>query len=190
MRAVRLVVAGVLIACVVGAVPPHALAAPSEVLEPQPEPVRPPWRFQLADVRVMLETQSLGRECPRHLVTMTGDGSGSSGCTGSTTAPVLFSVTEDEVLDFLTRAYNARFFDMPLRYGGDLRLVVHDGGMVGVQGVAHTDGTVRALTVKIGDYTKRVEAVEPCPEDLRELMDFARGFADRIAEQLYGRPSN
>ena len=115
---------------------------------------------------------------------MTGDGSGSWGCTGSTTAPLLFSVTEDEVLDFLTRAYNARFFDMPPRYGGDYRLVVHDDGLVGVLGTAHTDGTARALTVQMGEYTKRVEAVEPCPEELLELMGFMRGFADRAAEAL------
>jgi len=190
MRAVRFAVAGVLIAFVVGAVTPRALGGSSEALDPQWEPVRPPWRFRLADVCVELETHSLDQECWRHLVTMTGDGSGSWGCTGSTVAPLLFTVTEDEVLDFLTRAYNARFFDMPSRYGGDYRLVVHDDGSVGVLGTAHADGKFRTLSVKIGDYTKRVEAVDPYPEDLRELMDFMRGFADRAAEQLDGRPSN
>ena len=190
MSAIRLAFVGVLIACAAGATPVRAVPESSEVPDPPSVVDHPPSEFQLSEVRVELETLSIGTECPRHLIAMTGDGLGSWGCIDSTVPPLSFAVTEEEVLDFLTTAYNARFFDMPWLYGGGITLVLHDDGSVRVVGTAQTDGTVRVLTVRIGDYTKRVQAVDPYPGDLRELMDIMRGFADRVAGQLNDRPSN
>ena len=190
MRACGFGIVGVLIACVAVGIPSHAPADPPGVYKPPAEPGQPPWEYRLADVRVELETHSLSVQCPLHIKTITGDGLGSWGCEGSSEDHLHFTVTEDEVLDFLNRAYNAYFFDMHSRYAGTLRVVVRDDGLASVIGTGNLGGKWYALTVTIGDYTKRVEAVDGYPEGLEELIAFFGKFADRAAEQLGGRPSN
>ena len=190
MRTLALGTVGVLIALAAVGIPSHAPAELSGVQPPAKEPGQPPGEYRLADVRVELETHSFMGQCQLHVVTMTGDGSGSWGCEGSNEDPLRFSVTEDEVLDFLNRAYDAYFFDMRSRYAGNLEVTVGDDGLARVIGTGIARGKWYALTVTIGDYTKRVQAEDRYPEDLGELIGFMRGFADRAAEQLGGRPSN
>ena len=172
MRAIVLGTVGVLIALAAIGVPSHAPAESSGVQPPAREPGQPPWEYRLADVCVELETHSLSRQCPLHLITITGDGSATWGCEDSDEDPLRFTVTEDEVLDFLNRAYNAYFFDMHSRYAGTLRVVVRDDGLASVIGTGNLGGKWYALTVTIGDYTKRVEAVDGYPEGLEEILVF------------------
>ena len=190
MNARGIGIVGVLIACVVGGVSSYALAEPPVLKPPAAEPGQPPWEYRLEDVRIELETHSPSGQCPLHLIAITGDGSGSWGCEGSDEAPLRVTVTEDEIVGFLNLAYNAYFFDMRPRYVGTFQVAVRDGGMASVVGTVVAGGKWRALTVTIGDYTKRVEAVDAYPEGLEELIAFLRRFADRAAEQLGGRPSN
>ena len=190
MRAIVLGTVGVLIALAAVGVPSQAPAESSGVQPPAREPGQPPWEYRLADVCVELETHSLSRQCPLHLVAITGDGSGTWGCEDSDEDPLRFTVTEDEVLDLLSRVYSAYFFHMPPRYASTLEVVVGEDGLARVLGTGVAGGQWRVLTVTIDDYSKRVEATNRYPEELGELIDFILGFADRAAEQLGGRPSN
>ena len=189
----RLSPVGILIAVVIAGISSYALAETSDAYVPPRELGRPPWEYQLADVCVELESHSHWGECPVRLVTIAGDGVGVCACENAEPAEQdrrRFTVTEDEVLDLLGRLYNAYFFDMPSRYSGTQQVVVGEDGLARVQGTAVAGQKWRALTVTIGDYTKRVEARDSYPEELRELLGFIQEFAHRCIDQAGGRPSN
>ena len=186
----KLSLVGVLVAVVVAGSPVPAAGGASDAYVPLKDPGQPPWEYRLADVRVELESHSPFSQCAVHLITIRGDGSGECKCEGSDQEPRGFTVTEDEVLGLLSRAHNVYFFDMPPSYHGTLQVVVGEDGLARVCGTADVGGKWRGLTVTIGDYTKRVEARDGYPEELRELMGFIQEFALRCIDESGGRPSN
>ena len=179
----RLILVGTLIALAFSGVPAVAAGGASDALAPSQDSTRPPWFYRLADVRLELESHSpMSGRGRVHLITIRGDGTGECGLAESDEEPHGFRVTEGEVVGLLDQAYSAYFFDMPSVYHGSLHVRVEEDGSAYVIGTAEGGGDWRALTVTIGEYSKRVEAKDGYPEQLRELIRAVQEFALRCLD--------
>lgn len=132
----------------------------------------PPRSYRLADVVISLErTQCLGR-CPVYKVEIFGDGrvlyEGLDHVKEEGTRESV--VSRQDIVKLLEQIYAVRFFEMKDRYANRPVIAESDGMIIeGVQVV--TDQPAQVVSVRIGDYEKRVVHYYSGPQDLVELIN-------------------
>jgi hypothetical protein len=136
----------------------------------------PPDVYPLAEVVISLRR---ARPCPGYTVAIHGDGRVvyEGGQCGGTIMPTEWKIDSKRVVELLNHIYQIRFFRMEDEYGTREGVIAKDG-MVEVHSLTLVPPDGPAITVRIGEYEKRVGAYGYSPQ---ELVALSR-MIDELAE--------
>jgi hypothetical protein len=139
-----------------------ALIASATALDAQRSARGPAWPspgFTIDQVEIQLQSQGCTGECPVYTVHVSG--TGGIGYVGTehvaVTEPQRRIVGERDVVELLDEFYEARFFEYQPEYTFQhLPLRIRDNGSVGSGLLTLSRRDVNVITIRLGDFEKRV----------------------------------
>lgn len=172
-----------------GALPSHGVYLVNGYIAAGPDR---PLNYRLAEVVISL--QRIGH-CPNFSMAIHGDGRvtrDEGTCSGSA-GRMEWKVEQQRIVDLLNHLYRIRFHEMRADYNSSEEIVVNDGAVevMGLTMVAsHGSLSGKIITLKIGDYEKRVVTYDH-PSSPQELVTLP-AMIEEVAEsgrRAAARPS-
>ena len=157
-----------------GAVEPTAAQPPTQAATPVPEALNvPPQEYNLRDVAITLERTVCFGTCPAYVVTIHGDGTVDYNgiqfvkVTGTQTK----KIAPEAVVELLREFYKIDFFALRDEYTSQRDIQVAPDGTVQELNMQVTDLPSTYITLRIGDYSKRIHNYFGAPESLNALAN-------------------